>query len=131
MKTPFSYPLFVCDIGGTNCRVAAIAGPGASLQSLGSVKTDQFSTFEEAIEYFSQRYHVTPTALIVCAAGPLRARSIQLTNAHWRLDGPAIAARLDLMQGLLLNDFEALAYTLPVLADDWLEPVIGGKKDVT
>lgn len=132
MQNPaYSYPLFVCDIGGTNCRVAAAAEAGAGLASIGSVKTDQFTTFEDAIQFVSQQSQIKPATLIVCAAGPLQARSIQLTNADWRLDGQMIAATLGLTQGLLLNDFEAMAYTLPVLTDEWLEPIVVGEKDIS
>ncbi|WP_239507910.1 glucokinase, partial [Proteus mirabilis] len=58
--------------------------------------------------------------MIVCAAGPLHGRSVQLTNAAWSLDGPAVAEALGLEQGLLLQDFEALALSIPSFDADHL-----------
>ncbi|MFX5656604.1 glucokinase, partial [Acinetobacter baumannii] len=52
-------------------------------------------------------------SMIVCAAGPLHGRSVKLTTAAWTLDGPAVADALGLEQGLLLQDFEALALSIP------------------
>jgi glucokinase len=46
-----------------------------------------------------------------------------LTNAPWVIDGPSIAERLGLAQGLLLNDFEAQALSLPALQPDWVLPI--------
>ncbi|MCC2098438.1 MAG: glucokinase, partial [Hyphomicrobiales bacterium] len=69
-------------------------------------------------------------SLIVCAAGPLRGRSVKLTNANWELDGPALASQLGLQQGLLLNDFEALALSLPSIRPEWTRP-IGSVEPVT
>jgi glucokinase len=48
-----------------------------------------------------------------------------MTNAHWTIDGGAVAQRLGLAQGLLLNDFEAQALSLPVIRDEWTT-TIGG-----
>ena len=61
-----------------------------------------------------------PRSLIVCAAGPLQGRQLKLTNADWTIDGPQIARGSALEQGLLLNDFEAQALSLPVLSPDWI-----------
>ena len=48
-----------------------------------------------------------------------------MTNAHWTIDGAAVAAAHGLEQGLLLNDFEAQALTLPVVQDSWIK-LLGG-----
>jgi glucokinase len=45
-------------------------------------------------------------------------RTIQLTNANWLIDGPDIARQLGLAQGLLFNDFEAMAYALASLTPE-------------
>jgi glucokinase len=50
-------------------------------------------------------------------------RAISLTNAGWIIDGPKVAAGAGLEQGLLLNDFEAQAYSLPVLEPAWVKPI--------
>jgi glucokinase len=44
---------------------------------------------------------------------------LSLTNAAWTLDGAELADRLQLEQGLLLNDFEAQALAVPALRPEW------------
>ena len=62
--------------------------------------------------------------MIACGAGPVDGRRLKLTNAAWVMYGPEIATKLALADGLLLNDFEAQALSLPSLEPDWVK-VIG------
>lgn len=119
----FPYPVLLCDIGGTNVRFARVEAPGAPLESLDRLETAAFSGLAAAIEAMPQGRKSAPLSLIACAAGPVSGRHVQLTNASWHIDGPAVAERLGLAQGLLLNDFEAQALALPILPDDWLKPI--------
>ncbi len=84
-----------------------------------------------AIETFGEK----PASLLACAAGPVTGRHVQLTNAPWKLiGGEELATALELDQGLLLNDFEALAFSLPSLGPDSFAPLGvrqgGAKKSV-
>jgi glucokinase len=60
--------------------------------------------------------------VMLCVVGPVNGRTCSLTNAPWLIDGPALAAALGLEDGLLLNDFEAQALSLPAIpeADLWI-----------
>ena len=60
-----------------------------------------------------------PRSVIACGAGPVVERKLKLTNAPWVMDGPETAAALGLAQGLLLNDFEAQALSLPAIPHGW------------
>ncbi len=115
----FPFPVVLCDIGGTNARFALKMSPDAPLLSGLARKTSSHARFEAALAAAFEDFGVRPRSLIACAAGPVRDRSVQLTNAAWAIDGAAIATELKLDQGLLLNDFEAQALTLPVLEADW------------
>ena len=119
----FSHPLFVCDIGGTNTRVALVREAGADAELLAHLKTADFQDFGAAIEAAAKTASVRPKSLIACGAGPVQGRSLHLTNAAWTIDGPDLAERLGLEQGLLLNDFEAQALALPALRPEWLRPI--------
>ena len=61
--------------------------------------------------------------MIACGAGPVVGRQLKLTNAPWVMDGPETARRAGLAQGLLLNDFEAQALSLPAIQADWARPI--------
>lgn len=119
----FPYPVLVCDIGGTNARFAFAEAPGAPLEAGPRLKTKDFAGLEEALAEVYAGISVKPRSLIACAAGPVSGRSVKLTNADWSIDGIIAAARASLEQGLLLNDFEAQAFSLPVLEPAWVKPL--------
>ncbi len=114
-RAVFPYPVAVCDIGGTNVRLAEIVAPGGDLKIVARIGTGEHDTLADAIASCRDAFFSPPRSLIVCAAGPVDGRSVKLTNARWTIDGPQIAGALGLEQGLLLNDFEAQAIMLPSL----------------
>ncbi len=119
----FPFPVVVCDVGGTNCRVAVKRSPEAAVEVIAHLKTGEFDGLGEAIAFAVASAGITVRSVIACGAGPVDGRRLKLTNAPWIIDGPAIAARLGLAQGLLLNDFEAQALAIPALRPDWLREI--------
>jgi glucokinase len=115
----FPFPVAVCDVGGTNCRIALQDAPDAPLLSCPPLLTGDFPGLARAIEVGTEKAPIRPRSVIVCGAGPVIGRHLKLTNAPWVLDGPQIAEALGLDNGLLLNDFEAQALSLPALRPDW------------
>ena len=118
----FPFPVLVCDIGGTNVRIARIDAPDAALSDPVHLKTGDYPGLAQAI-LVSETGKPRPQSVIACGAGPVAGRNLQLTNAPWLIDGPAIAAELGLAQGLLLNDFEAQALALPAIPPPWLHRI--------
>jgi glucokinase len=129
--TVFPFPVLVCDTGGTNVRFALKAEPGAGLSEIVHLITDDYPGLPEAIEAAAPKLGARPRSMIVCGAGPVVGRTLKLTNAPWVMDGPETARRCGLAQGLLLNDFEAQALSLPAIPDDWTRRIgplpFGGK----
>ena len=119
----FPYPVLVCDIGGTNARFAIVRAPGAPLEAGPHLKTSDFPGLEDALAAVFAHLDVKPRSLIACAAGPVSGRRVKMTNADWIIDGIEVAARTGLGQGLLLNDFEAQAFSLPVLEPAKVTPL--------
>ena len=116
----FPYPVAVCDVGGTNCRISIQDEPGAALRHLPHQLTGDFPGLGEAIAAATRDEPAKPRSVIACGAGPVDGRRLKLTNAPWVMDGPAIAAMLGLEDGLLLNDFEAQALSLPSIEPGWV-----------
>ena len=115
MTIEFPLPAVLCDVGGTNTRIAALRERGVEI--LAKAPTRDFADIESALEPVFQNHGLRPRSIIVCGAGPVEGRRLGLTNAPWRIDGEKLADRFGLAQGLLLNDFEAQALTLPVLGE--------------
>ncbi len=119
----FPFPVLLCDIGGTNVRVALARAPGEAPGAPLHTETHQHAGLAEALESMAASWPERPCSLIVCAAGPLEGRRLKLTNAEWTIDGPGVADALRLDQGLLLNDFEAQALSLPALLPEWTHDI--------
>ena len=114
----FPFPVIVCDIGGTNVRIARQNAPDAALSAPKYLKTGDFSGLADAV-LAAEGGRLEARSVIACGAGPVVGRTLQLTNAPWLIDGPKVANRLGLGQGLLLNDFEAQALSLPAIRPEW------------
>ena len=117
------FPVLVSDIGGTNVRFALQAAPDAQLGPVVHRKTGDFPGLAEAVEAAVAELGGRPKSLIACGAGPVDGRKLKLTNAPWMIDGPEVAHRLGLAQGLLFNDFEAQALSLPAIPKEWTRPI--------
>jgi glucokinase len=122
-RVEFPYPVLAADIGGTNARFALIAEPGDSPSHAVHRPTRGFPDLESAIEDALPELPDTPRSIIACAAGPVEGRRVVMTNANWTIDGAGVAKALGLRQGLLLNDFEAQALSLPIIRDEWVETI--------
>ena len=123
----FRFPLLMADIGGTNARFSTVDARGRRATSPWSEPTSTNSDLAVFAETFVQKLvadgECRPQSMIVCAAGPLRGRSVKLTNIDMQIDGPRLAERLSLKQGLLLNDFEAQAIALPQMHRDIMRQI--------
>jgi glucokinase len=117
------FPVLVCDIGGTNVRSALQSAPDAPLGPVVHRKTNDYPGLVEAVEAAVAELGGRPRSLIACGAGPVDGRRLKLTNAPWVIDGPETARRLGLAQGLLFNDFEAQALSLPAIPREWARAI--------
>ncbi len=120
----FPFPIAVCDVGGTNCRISVQHGPDEPLLPLTHLLVGDYPGLGDAIQASTEREGLRLGSVVACGAGPVEGRRLKLTNALWVLDGPEIARQLGLGGGLLLNDFEAQALSLPALRPEWVR-VIG------
>ncbi len=119
----FPYPVLVCDTGGTNVRFSIAAEKGVTLSPIVHLTTDDYPGLPEAIEAARPKLAAQPNSMVVCGAGPVVGRRLKLTNAPWTMDGPETARRCGLKQGLLLNDFEAQAISLPAIPPQWTKQI--------
>ena len=109
--------LIVGDIGGTNARFALANQAHPGFHDLIELKCADYETSEEAIRYVLGQFGATTAdAMCLAAAGPVVDGSINMTNNHWSISSEHIASEFDVDAVRLLNDFEAIAYSLPFLA---------------
>jgi glucokinase len=122
----------LADIGGTNARFAiAENGKISSEQVLACAA---YPGPAEAIEHYLQRVGRTdkatrPDAASLDIAGPLSGDRVALTNHAWSFSAKGLRDELGLKRLILLNDFTALALSIPHLQSSDLEQ-LGGTKPV-
>ena len=115
----FAFPVLVADIGGTNARFSLKETAASELSAPVHVRTHDYPGLAEALEAALPKLSARPRSVIACGAGPIVDNRLKLTNAPWIIDGREIARRIGLEGGLLLNDFEAQALSLPAIPDAW------------
>ncbi len=123
----WTFPALFCDIGGTNVRFALLKDASSPLILLASCATSDFGSFTAALHTVVASDQTRPKSIFVCAAGPVDSVSVRLTNANWTIDGRQVASDLSFDQGLMFNDFEALALSIPAFQTSWLKSIGSGQ----
>ncbi len=111
-------PLLVGDIGGTNARFALVHAPGAAPTEVTTMACADYPDLGDAAEAYLAATASTPAAACIAVAGPVQGDRFRLTNGPWDFSTEAIRRRLGLAHLRLLNDFAALALSLPRLRPD-------------
>jgi glucokinase len=120
----------VGDIGGTNSRFGLVEQGSMAVRDVESQKNDNFPSLEaSAVHYLKARGVTALHAAAIAVAAPVDREMITLTNRDWTFSAASLRAATNAKQFRLLNDFEALAYSLPHIADSDLVQ-IGGTKSM-
>ena len=112
--------VIVADVGGTNGRFA-LAVPDAetkryALSHQRTYNNEDLDGFEHLLAlYLEELGSAAPQAACFATAGPNDGRVGLLTNRGWELDATALEGRFGLDHVLFVNDFKALACTVPDL----------------
>lgn len=118
------YPWLVADIGGSNARFGWIAGPGQGVQHVRKLAVADHATLEAAVRTYMAGLGADGTAgprrAALAVATAVAGDRVELTNSHWSFSRQQLQAALGLEALLLLNDFEALALSLPRLGSQQL-----------
>ena len=122
----------LADIGGTNARFA-FAEPGqVDPVAIASYAVTEFPSFEGVLSQLQRDWHelsVAGTALsricLAVAAIPDQPE-ISFTNNPWRFTAQSVAAQTGCPHISIVNDFAAVARSLPALELQHLEAIGGG-----
>ena len=122
-----SYPRLLADIGGTNARFGWVDAPGAAVSQVCSLSVAGFAGPASAARAYlsdlAQRLGADfspPRRAAFAVATAVAGDLIAFTNSHWDFSRAQVQAELGLDSLLMLNDFEALALSLPGLGPSQL-----------
>jgi len=116
----------VGDIGGTNSRFGLVEPGSTRVAGIAVQKNDDFASLEDSIAaYLSAKGLGTLAAAAIAVAGPVDGGTVALTNRGWRFTRESLKTAARASQFRLLNDFEALALSLPHLEGEDLVQIGG------
>ncbi len=102
------------DIGGTNSRFGLIDLGSTEVRDVEVLKNDSFQGLEAAISHYVERRGIKELAgAAVDVAAPVDRELITLTNRDWTFSAESLRKAARAKRFRLLNDFEALAWSLP------------------
>src|SRR5919202_1087769 len=108
------------DIGGTHTRLAFFTmgeeGPHAIVEQAFSSR--EHANLETLLRSFVATHHLPVDRACFGVAGPIKQGRCEATNLAWVIDARRLADELHLETVALLNDLEANAYGLAMLAPE-------------
>ncbi len=116
----------VGDIGGTNSRFGLVEPGSIAVQHIEALRNDDFPSLEAAIQRYLANHGVaSASAAAIAVAAPVDGEVITLTNRDWSFSTESLRVAATAKRLRLLNDFEALALSLPHLQGDDLVQIGG------
>ncbi len=110
--------LLIGDIGGTNARFALAHPDQAGFFGELTLSCADYETAELGIATYLERRGIErPDVICLAAAGPVMDDKVNVINNHWLIDGSELQRKFTSPRVSLLNDFEAIAYSIPLLGD--------------
>ena len=116
--------LLIGDLGGTNARFALADSEKPAFSNVETLHCNDYESADDAIRHYLETVKAgTPEAICLAAAGPIIDRRVRFTNNHWEISADGLAADFSIDAVRLLNDFEAIAYSVPYLTEDECMPI--------
>ncbi len=114
--------ILAADIGGTKTLLALAEGDGRQWRILAeeNFPSAEFDSFESLAAAFVSGLDAKPDAACLGVAGPVSdgGRRASVTNLPWQLEASHLSQALGIPRLRLINDFQAVGYSLEVLGDD-------------
>jgi glucokinase len=112
--------LLAGDIGGTNTRLGLFDGASDRPRPLGmrAFATLDYTDLSAMLSAFIAEFPAAGTGVRTACfgvAGPVTGDSAALTNVPWSVDAVSVARAFGIRRVALLNDLQAMAYSVPKL----------------
>ena len=119
-----SFPRLMGDVGGTNARFALQETPGAQPTQVKTYAVADYANIDGAMKaYVDQVDGPKPRQGAVGIANPIVGDFLRMTNSPWAFSIEALRVTVGLDRLLFVNDFTALALSLPSLQAEHLRRI--------
>jgi len=123
----YDSPRLLADIGGTNARFALEVGPGR-IDAIEVLPCASHATLADAMRAYlaSAAGAGAVRHAAIAIANPVVGDMVRMTNHHWEFSIEGLGRELGFETFVVVNDFSALAMSLPHLVDGDKVQVGGG-----
>jgi len=116
--------LLIGDIGGTNARFALADDKVPGFSQEATLQCADYASADIAIKQYLQDVGAkSPDVICLAAAGPIVDQRVRFTNNPWSIAADELAEEFSISRVRLLNDFEAIAYSIPLLGEKDCLPI--------
>lgn len=131
MNKPVEQAVLLADIGGTNARFALLCG--GVITGVARLRVANYPTVQVAIADYLRDHSegVSPRAALLAVAGNVQNGRCVMTNSPWVIDAAELRAAFAIPHIDVINDFEAVAWSLTRIPDASLRKVGGGEPIAT
>jgi len=122
--------LLVADIGGTNARFAIYNKATKILSNIEKYTITDDTRLSQLITDYLQQCPVNITRACLAIACPIEGDKIAMTNNHIEFSRSELQLELSLKQLEVINDFTAVAMSVPALKEEDIYQIGGTKADI-
>lgn len=118
----------VADIGGTNARIGLVTAEGNEIFGIEQVPNKDFSSLVAVFNSYLRKAQcvVSPRKACFAVASPVVGDKVRFTNNSWSFSIQELKGQLGLEYLKVINDFEAVALSLPYLGEGETRKIGGG-----
>ena len=119
----------VADIGGTNARLGLVTAEGNEVFGIEQLSNKDYPHLIDVVNKYLSRAQciVLPKKACFAVASPLSGDRVDFTNNSWSFSIQELKAQLGLEYLKVINDFEAVALSIPYLGPREVFRVGGGE----
>ena len=125
-----SIKALVADIGGTNIRLGVADLSDLSISNIITYQCEDFANVDLAIEKYFEQTGLSVTHACIDVATAVTGDEVSLTNNHWCFSQKALREKFGWELLSVINDFTAIAMSVPSISDDKKVQIGGGEAQV-
>ena len=115
------------DLGGTNLRAGAGDTSSMTISDIQKIKVDTNKDIFDALNEISSKNNYEE--IVISAAGPVSENKISMTNRELEISATDLEKELNVKECHLLNDWESIGYSLPLMTKNDFNVIKSGNMD--
>ena len=115
------------DLGGTNLRAGAGDTSSMTISDIQKIKVDTNKDIFDALNEISSKNNYEE--IVISAAGPVSENKISMTNRELEISAADLEKELNVKECHLLNDWESIGYSLPLMTKNDFNLIKSGNMD--